>query len=168
MKIFPSKELKFKLIDDQADTLNRFKRRTEKSENLTSQYTDRSFRGVINENKFKVISSAIGKGAFCVMTGAIESDMGNVQVEIHKAFRIILSLFLLFPIIGIIATTANGAEEFSPVSILVVIGQILLIRYVLIELAFRFFSKESLNRLRDVLDFEWIKTRHNNDSYEKQ
>ena len=157
MKIFPTKELKFKLIDDQAETLNRLNRRTEKSENLTSQYTDKSFRGILNGNEFKLISSAIGKGAFCVMTGAIESEKGNVRIEIHKVFRIFLSIFLLFPIIGIIAITVSEAEKFSPILILVGIGQILMIRYVFIGLAFKFLSKESLNRLRDVLDIEWLK-----------
>ena len=77
MKIFPTKELNFKLIDDQAKTLNRLSRRTEKSENMTSQYTGKSFRGIINGNEFKIISSTIGKGAFCVMTGKIESESGN-------------------------------------------------------------------------------------------
>lgn len=157
MKIFPTKELKFKLIDDQAETLNRLNRRTEKSENLTSQHTDKSFRGILNGNEFKLISSAIGKGAFCVMTGAIESEKGNVRIEIHKVFRIFLSIFLLFPIIGIIAITVSEAEKFSPILILVGIGQILIIRYAFIGLAFKFLSKESLNRLRDVLDIEYLK-----------
>lgn len=61
MKIFPTKELNFKLIDGPSETLDRLNRRTEKSENLTSQYTDKSFRGIINGNEFKIISSAIGK-----------------------------------------------------------------------------------------------------------
>lgn len=157
MKIFPTKELNFKLIDDQAETLNRLNRRTEKSENLTSQYTDKSFRGIINGNEFKIISSAIGKGAFCVMTGAIESDKGNVKVEIHKVFRILLSIILCFPVIGILIAILTGQEEPNPIFILVVIGQILIIRYAFIGLAFKFLSRQSLNRLRDVLDFEWIK-----------
>jgi len=157
MKIFPTKELNFKLIDDKAETLNRLNRRTEKSENLTSQYTNKSFRGIINGNKFKIISSAIGKGTFCVMTGAIESDKGKVKVEIHKVFRILLSVFLCFPIIGMIALILTKAQEFSPILILVMIGQILIIRYAFIGLAFKFLSRESLNRLRDVLDLEWIK-----------
>ncbi|MEP5934398.1 MAG: hypothetical protein ABJ218_04725 [Winogradskyella arenosi] len=157
MNIFPTKEKEFKLIDDQAETLNRLNRRTEKSENLTSQYTDKSFRGMINGNEFKVISSVIGKGAFCVMTGKINSDSGNVKVEIHKVFRILLSVFLCFPAVGITIAILTGSEEFSPIFILVVILQMLMIRYVFIGLAFRFLSKDSLNRLRDVLDFEWIK-----------
>lgn len=157
MNIFPTKEREFKLIDDQAETLNRLNRRTEKSENLTSQYTDKSFRGIINGNEFKVISSVIGKGAFCVMTGKINSESGNVKVEIHKVFRILLSIILCFPVIGISAMIISGAEEFSPIFILVAIGQVLMIRYLFIGLAFKFLSKESLNKLRDVLDFEWKK-----------
>jgi len=157
MKIFPTKELKFKLLDDQAETLNRLNRRTEKSKNLTSQYTDKSFRGIINENEFKIISSVIGKGAFCVMTGVIETDKGMVKVEIHKVFRVLLSIFLFFPLIGMVATIISGKDEFSLIMIVVLIGQVLIIRYAFIGLAFSIFSKQSLNRLRDVLDFEWTK-----------
>ena len=157
MKIFPTKELKFRLINDQVETLSRLNRRTEKSENLTSQHTNKSFRGIINGNEFKLISSTIGKGAFCVMTGVIESDKGNVKVEIHKVFRILLSIILCFPIIGILTAILTGKEEPNPIFILVVIGQIVIIRYVFIGLAFKFLSRESLNRLRDVLDFEWTK-----------
>ena len=157
MNIFPTKELEFKLIDDQAETLNRLNRRTEKSKNLTSQYTDKSFRGMIDGNEFKIISSVIGKGAFCVMTGKINSDNGNVKVEIHKVFRILLSIILCFPVIGIVALLLSDAKEFSPILILVLIGQVLMIRYVFIGLAFKLLSKASLYRLRDVLDFEWTK-----------
>ena len=156
MKLFPIKELNFRLIDDQAKTLNRLDRRTEKSKNLTSQYTDKSFRGIINGNEFKIISSAIGTGAFCVMTGAIASEKGNVKVEIHKVFRILLSVFLCLPLIGLIALILTKAQEFSPIMILLMIGQILIIRYAFIEFAFTFLSKVSLNRLRDVIDLEWI------------
>jgi hypothetical protein len=112
---------------------------------------------MIDGNEFKIISSVIGKGAFCVMTGKINSDNGNVKVEIHKVFRILLSIILCFPVIGIVALLLSDAKGFSPILILVVIGQVLMVRYVFIGLAFKFLSKASLNRLRDVLDFEWIK-----------
>jgi hypothetical protein len=157
MNIFPTKEQEFKLIGDQTETLNRLNRRTEKSENLTSQYTDKSFRGIINGNQFKIISSAIGKGAFCVMTGEINTDKGFVKIEIHKVFKILLSIILCFPIIGILIAILTGNEKFHPIFILVIIGQILFIRYVLIGMAFKFLSRESLSRLRDVLDVEWKK-----------
>lgn len=154
MKIFPTKEIEFKLLDSQVETLERLKRRTELSENLTSQITNKSFRGIINGNQFKVISSALGSGAFCTMTGEINSDKGFVKIEIHKAFKVLLSILLLLPLIGISAAILTGKEQFSPVFILVVIGQTLFIRYVFVGIAFRFISNASLNRLRDVLDFE--------------
>ncbi len=157
MKLYPKINQKFKLIDNQEETINRLIRRTEKSENLTSSYTDKSFRGIISDNKFKIISSVIGKGAFCVMTGVIDSKKGEVNVEIHKVFRILLGIFLLFPIIGLVVISLSGTKEFSPIMIFVTIGQILMIRFVFIELAFKQLSKISLNRLRDVLDLEWIK-----------
>lgn len=157
MKIFPTIEQEFKLIDNQVETLNRLNRRTEKSENLSSAHTDKSFRGIINGNEFKLISSVIGKGAFCVMTGIIDTDKGNVKVEIHKVFRVLLSILLLLPIIGFVTMTISGMQEFSPILILILVGQILIIRYLFIGLAFRFLSKESMNRFSDVLDLEWIK-----------
>lgn len=157
MKLFPTKELRFRLINDQADTLDRLNRRTERSDNLTSRFTDKSFRGVINGNEFKLISSTIGTGTFCIMNGHINLDGGSVKVEIHKVFRILLSIILLFPLVGIILMTIIRTEEFSPIMLLIAIGQILMLRYIFIGLAFRFLSRESLNRLRDVLDLEWIK-----------
>lgn len=154
MKIFPTKEIRFRLIDSHDETLDRLKRRTEHSKNLTSEYTDKSFRGKINGSAFKIISSTIGIGAFCVLTGEIASVQGIVRFEIHKVFKVLLTIILLFPLIGIIIALINGTEDFSPIFIVVFILQILVIRLVFIELAFRFLSKLSLNRFRDVLDIE--------------
>ncbi|MFT5890791.1 MAG: hypothetical protein ACI9Y7_000889 [Dokdonia sp.] len=154
VKIFPVKEQTFTLIGDQTEAIDRLQRRTERSKNLTSRYTDKSFLGIINGNHFKLISSKIGKGAFCVMTGEIIDGKGNVKVEVNKVFKILLSIVLCFPVIAIIITFLTGTEEFSPIFIIVVIGQILIIRYAFIGLTFKFLSNASLNRLRDVLDFE--------------
>jgi hypothetical protein len=79
-----------------------------------------------------------------------------VNLEINKAFKILLSVLLCFPFIGLIAQIFSNKEEFIIIFILVAILQLLMIRYVFIELGFRRLSKISLNRLRDVLDMEWI------------
>ncbi len=155
MKIFPTKELEFKLIDDQEVTLGRLNRRTEKSESLISRYAHNSFRGIINGKEFKLISSAIGRGAFCVMKGKISGNQGSVKVEIHKTFKIILGVILILPVLGVLIIISIGKEAFSPTLVLVAIGQVIIIRYLFIELAFRMLSNSSLNRLRDVLDIEW-------------
>jgi hypothetical protein len=86
MNIFPIKKKDFKLIGNQPETISRLERRTKNSQRLTSQYTDKSFIGNVDGNKFKIISSSIGKGAFCVMKGEINSKNGHVKVEIHYFF----------------------------------------------------------------------------------
>jgi membrane protein YqaA with SNARE-associated domain len=67
-----------------------------------------------------------------------------------------LSIFIFLPIIGISISILTGIEEFSPIFILVAIGQTLIIRYIFIALAFKRLSKNSLRRLQDILDIEWI------------
>jgi hypothetical protein len=98
---------------------------------------------MIDENEFKVISSVIGTGAFCVMTGKINSNNGNVTVEIHKVFRILLSIILCFPLIPTVAVLLTDTNEFSPVLILLVIGQVLMIRYVLSDSHLSFYQKQA-------------------------
>lgn len=156
MNIFPKSYYTFKIIGEETETLERLKRRTELSESLTSKITDKSFRGIIKDNTFRIISSEIGKGAFCVLTGEIVNKDGQVEVEINKAFRILLTVLLCFPFIGIIAQTFSNKEGFSIIFILVAILQLLMIRYIFIELAFRQFSKSSLSKLSDVLDIDYL------------
>lgn len=90
------------------------------------------------------------------LQGEILSENGFVGVEIHKAFRFLLGIILLLPLIGVILLYINESERFTPFFVLVAVVQILLIRFVFIGLAFRFLSNSSLNRFRDVLDIEWI------------
>jgi hypothetical protein len=156
MNIFPKSDYTFKIIGEETETLERLKRRTELSESLTSNITDKSFRGIIKDNTFRIISSEIGKGAFCVLTGKIDNKIGQVGVEINKAFRILLSILLCFPFLGLIAQIIFNKEEFLIIFIFVVILQLLKIRFVFIEFAFRRLSKTSLNKLSDVLDMQWI------------
>ncbi len=84
MDIFPTKELQFKLIDSKTETIERLKRRTEFSEKMTSSFTDKSFRGIVKDDEFKIISSEIGRGALWVMNGKIENEIGYVNLVINK------------------------------------------------------------------------------------
>ncbi|RLZ06382.1 hypothetical protein [Faecalibacter macacae] len=157
MKIFPSSIYEFSLIDDQNETIERLNRRTENSDNLISKITNKSFIGKIDKNKFKIISSDIGKGAFCTLNGQINNKIGEVVVEINKPFKILLSILMLFPIVGFIIQLILKVEEFNPIFIIVILAQILILRFVFIEIAYKFLSKQSINKLSDVLDTEYIR-----------
>ncbi|AWH73875.1 hypothetical protein DCS32_06815 [Dokdonia sp. Dokd-P16] len=155
MKFLPSKRKRFCLVNSQVETVDRLIRRTKKSDWLISTSTEKSFIGEINGNKFRLISSKIGRGAFCKLTGEVNTTSGFVDVEIHKAFKILLSLLYLLPVIGITTFLMKDEKEFSTLMAVSFISQILIIRFIAIPLTFHRNLKDSLNRLRDVLDIEW-------------
>ncbi|WP_312762314.1 hypothetical protein [Epilithonimonas sp.] len=161
MNIFPSTIYEFKLINGQTETLERLNRRTEESESLMSKVTEKSFIGKVKNNNFRIISSNIGKGAFCTLTGFIKEEKGEVLVEINKPFKILLTILMLFPFIAFFIQSFSKSTEFNPIFILICIGQILIIRFFFIGLFFKILSKQSLNRLSDVLDTEWVKKKPN-------
>ncbi len=156
MRIFPVKEFKFNLIDSKSETIERLKRRTEYSEKMISNFTEKSFRGIVKNDEFKVISSEIGKGALWVINGKIEEKTGYIKLEINKAFKILFSIFLFLPVLGFIIQTLNVPEDFL-IYMLIAIGQILMIRFFFIGLFLSKLSNHSLNRIRDVLDIELVK-----------
>ena len=161
MEIFPSQVYEFGLINGQNETLERLKRRTEESDSLTSKLTEKSFLGKVSGNRFRIISSAIGKGTFCTMTGFISYEKGEVKLEINKPLKILLTILMILPFIAFITQVFSASEEFNPVFILVFLGQVLIIRFLFIGLFFKILSKQSLNKLSDVLDTEWVKKKPN-------
>ena len=89
------------------------------------------------------------------MTGKIDNDNSYVNVEINKAFRILFSIMFVMPIIALTIQTVKKPNDIL-IFILVGIGQILMIRFFFTGMFFSRMSKQSLNRLRDVLDIEFI------------
>jgi len=154
MQLFPTKEVRFKLLDSEAETIARLKRRTEFSEKMTSGFTDKSFRGIVNDREFRLISSEIGKGAFCVMSGQIDNGHGYVRVEINGAFKILSGILCAALLVGFLLNVVKNPGDFL-ILLLVAIGQILMMRFFFLGLFFSRFSKRALSRLRDVLDIEF-------------
>ena len=155
LTLFPHKKLKFRLFDTQKATLERLTRRTEYSAKLTSSYTDKSFRGQIKGNQFQLIDSSVGRGAFCVMNGQIGEKEGELSLEIHKVFKVLLSIILLMPLLAIIPLFYDSREQSIFELFILMILHPLFIRFVFIELIFWQLSKTSRNKFRDVTDVEW-------------
>ncbi|WP_423149753.1 hypothetical protein [Rubrolithibacter danxiaensis] len=156
MKIFPESDYNFKITTSEIEAIERLKRRTEFSKSLTSQITDKSFRGMIEDNTFIIISSEIGKGAFCVLKGKVDNQNGQLNISINKAFQILLSIILCFPIVLLIADLISEKGRFSIMTLFTAILMFIFIRFFFIELAFKKLSKSSVNRLSDILDIERI------------
>lgn len=160
MKIFPTSDYSFKLLGEPIESFERLKRRTLISDSLSSKITDKSFLGIINNNSFRLISSEIGRGAFCVLNGEIIDKNGTIKIEINKPFQILLSVILCLPIVVLISQLFSQDSHLF-LLLVVALGQILIIRFMFIEIAFKKLSKNSLNRLSDVLDIESLEKNKN-------
>ena len=151
MKLFPTKNFMAELRSDYSISMQNLKSSTDITDSLTSDWTKKEFRGQVNEKGFKLISSEIGRGAVCVLIGKFDGKTGEIEVRIHKAFKVMFSILMLMPIIGfVIAILTNGIEKSYGIIIPTIIG-ILFVRFIFIELGFRFISNTGINKLTDIL-----------------
>lgn len=156
-KFFPTYDYKFNLLDNENDSIERLHRRTEHSDSLGSIATDKSFIGKVENNKFRIVTSEIGKGAVWVMNGYISNEKCEVNMTINYPFKVIFSIIFCLPIIGFIfQILSEDNSMLIGMILLVMIGQLLIIRHVFLDFLFKKFARISLYRLRDVIDFELI------------
>ncbi len=151
MKLFPNKNFTVELKDDRATSLNELRRNTKLTDKLVSVYTDKEFIGEVDDSGFKIISSEIGRGAVCVFIGELQDSIGTVEIRIHRAFKVMFSILMLMPAIGFgISIVKQGIEKSLGIIIPIIIG-ILFIRFVLIELSFRFISQSGFKKLTKII-----------------
>ena len=151
MKLFPTKNFMAELRSDYSISMQNLKSSTDITDSLTSDWTKKEFRGQVNEKGFKLISSEIGRGAVCVLIGKFDGKTGEIEVRIHKAFKVMFSILMLMPIIGfVIAILTNGIEKSYGIIIPTIMG-ILFVKFIFIELGFRFISNTGINKLTDIL-----------------
>lgn len=163
MKLFPKRNFITELSENSSLVMEELKRNTDITDSLVSDWTKKAFRGQVNENGFKIISSEIGSGAICVLNGNFNGKTGKIEIRIHKAFKVMFSILMLMPIIGLgIALLTSGIEESLGIIIQMVMG-VLFVRFVFIEFSFRIISKTGLDKLSEIIGItELKKTRHNN------
>lgn len=157
MKIFPKKSFIIEFSNDRVVTINKLLDNTEISESLVSKHTNKEFIGEIYDDGFKIISSEIGRGALCVFIGELQDSYGNLEIRIHKAFKIMFSILVLmhFIALGIIIFT-NGFENLVKMIVSLIIS-ILLIRFVFLEFSFRKTSKIGINKLDKIIGIKVFK-----------
>ena len=157
MNLFPTKEVKFRYKNTRENTHELLIQKTDVSKNLTSGFTKKPFRGMVYQTEFKIISSLIGFGAFCVMTGSLEPETGTVKIKVHNAFKILLSILVVFPFVAISIFAALKGEEITIGAFVPVLLFLLMFRFLMIGLGFKILAMFSLDRLRNELNIEWVK-----------
>ena len=154
MKLFPTKNFKAELRSDYSISMENLKSNTDITDSLTSDWTNKAFRGQVNENGFKIISSEIGRGAVCVLIGEFNGKTGEIEVRINKAFKVMFSILMLMPIIGVVITVLTKEIE-KPFGLIVpIIMGFVFIRFIFMELSFRFISNTGINKLTEILSIK--------------
>jgi hypothetical protein len=156
MKLFPSKNIVVELRDDRTTTLSELRRNTKLCEKLVSAHTSKEFIGQVDDCGFKIISSEIGRGGVCVFIGELQASTGNVEIRISNAFKVMFSILMLMPIIGFGISIAKQRLAESIVPILSTVMVMLFIRFVLIELGFRFISQAGFNKLTMLIGIKQV------------
>ncbi len=160
MKLFPCKTFTVQLRDDRVTTLNELRRNTKLTVTLVSDYTDKEFIGQVHDFGFKIISSEIGRGAVCVFIGELQDSLGTLEIRIHKAFKIIFAILMILPLIGFVIV--GLLDGILTAMIPLMIMGVVFVRFVFIELSFRFISKTGLNKLEKIIGLKTVEqTRHN-------
>lgn len=154
MKFFPTKERHFRLLSSQEETIERLKRRTDKTNQFTAWHKQQSFRGRVRRNKFEVSLNKNG-GGFCILNGQINEKTGVVTIELVKGAKILIGILMLVPPIFLSINVMASEIEFNPFLIFVPIFQFLFI-IAFLHFQFELYTNRALRRLQDVLDIEWI------------
>jgi len=152
MKLFPAKNYIIELDDDSSKVLADVKQNTLLSDTLISKWTERAFIGQVWNNGFKLISSDIERGgAFCVLEGKVKSKSVLLKIRMHKVFQFLTAILMLMPIFGIgVVTYKNGFTDSIRIIITMFVS-LLILRFLIIELAFKFVSKRSLAKLENAI-----------------
>ena len=166
MKIFPSNNYEFELTKESSNALSELEKNTLITDSLVSEWTKKAFIGQVNDNGFKIISSKPGRGAFCILNGKLEAKKGTLEIRVHKAFRIMLSLIYLFPIIGFTIAILTKENEIIMSLIVPTLMAIIVFRFIFTELAFRIISKNGMKKLTEIIGITKLKkTNYNNSNH---
>jgi len=140
IKFFPAEEYQLKYRKSKDGAIDFFRENTKESNVLATVITGKRFIGIVNNEIFKVISSEVGIGAFCVFSGVLVNDGCNLKVEINKPFKILLCIIsLMMPLAIVIQLIVSPGWQniglIVPLSMFIVIGRFIL----------KFMFKQSLN-----------------------
>jgi hypothetical protein len=150
---FPSKIFCAKLSVNDPSVWTHLQECTELRDSLVTVRTDKTFIGQVRPGQFNLISSRIGLGAFCTLEGRFTSSdlSGTIHIQVHKVFRILILIWLILPAGALTYGFWSQGPMIGLLQVLNVSVALLFLRFVVIELLFRWSVKNGLKALTTVL-----------------
>jgi hypothetical protein len=147
MKIFPESNYSIELNTDSMSAISELKNRTLSKEQFVTNWNNQTFIGKIKENEFEIKLSKKLWGEFCVLRGKLENKKGILEIRTGKIVKIIFVAIILFSLSGIIVAIIQNKLEL----IFYLLATIFLLRFIFLELGFKFASKCTLNKFTEVI-----------------
>lgn len=154
MKIYPIKKYPIILIDGRSKAISRLKKETLSHEQYVSDWNRQKFIGKIDETNFEIKLSKKLYGSFCIFKGRLQEQNGTLEIEINKAFKVILFILFLFPILGLLTSLFKNDFKDSSKLLLPTIMFIIILRFVFIEFSFQIISKCGIKKLSKIIKIE--------------
>ena len=152
--IFPTSNYKFQLLKSKSETIVDLLECTMGNGAVIKDWNKLTFKGKVETNRFTLYLYKPIYGSFSLLQGSIDEKECLVEVKINKLYRVLLFLLYLFPLIGFLISLFTKTNE-------VILGLVFpsmivpfIIRYVFVELLFRFVSKKALSVFSDVLSLK--------------
>ena len=152
MKIFPESDYSIELNNDSELALVELKNRTLSNEQFVTKWSNQTFIGKIQNDKFEIKLSRKLFGEFCILNGKLENKTGTLKIRTGKNFKIIFVAIVLFVLSGIVVSIIQNKLEL----IFKFIATIFIMRFVFLELGFRIVSKSALNKLTEIIGIKKI------------
>jgi K+-sensing histidine kinase KdpD len=152
LKIFPKNNYSIELKIDSTSATSKLKNWTLSKEEFIANWNNQKFIGEIKENEFEIKLSNKLFEEFCVVHGKLENKKGTLEIQIGKVLKIIFVLVILFISSGII--TAVIQNKFEAIFSLIV--GIIVLRFVFLELGFRYATKSILQKLTEIIEIKTL------------
>ena len=152
MKIFPENDYSFELNNDSSIAISKLENQTLSKEQFVTNFNNQAFIGKIDKNEFKINLSKKLFGKVCVLSGNLENEKGSLKIRTGKIFKIIFVAFFIFTISGIVSSIIQGKSQI----IINLILSIIVIRFIILELAFRLISNNAINQLTEIIEIKKI------------
>ncbi|GEP52834.1 hypothetical protein FNO01nite_35060 [Flavobacterium noncentrifugens] len=150
MAIFPQNNYSIEITGDNKSSLSKLKSQTLPKDQFVTNWDNQIFIGEIQEDEFEIHLSKKIIGEICILKGKFDDQRVTLSVQTGKIFKILLLIITLFSFSGIIVSIIqNKLEAIFPLVMI-----ILVMRFIFLELGFRFFSKSAINKLTEIIGIQ--------------
>ena len=100
MALIKIKKYNVVLEKDYSEVFESLKGKTDISESIITNWTNKDYRGKVNINGFHLISSELGVGDWCVFKGSFVKNKGEIEVTFSKMAKAVFYFVSSVVIIG--------------------------------------------------------------------